>query len=240
MPRQAPPPCDLILALDLPSREAALPLLDQLQGELRWIKVGLQLFTRYGPALVEDIAARGFHVFLDLKLHDIPNTVGSAVASLATLPIGMLTLHATGGPAMMRHAREVQLRENLGLQLLAVTVLTSMDRADLAATGFDETPASLVERLARLAAEAGIDGLVCSPLELEDIRHALGPGLTVVTPGVRPAGQAAHDQARVLTPAQAAARGASYIVMGRPILEAPQPANVVRAVLEDIRTATTG
>src|SRR6185312_3953380 len=149
-------PCDLILALDVPTREAAAPILRQLRGNLRWVKIGLQMFTAYGPDYVREIAGLGFNIFLDLKLHDIPNTVAKAVESLAPLPIQMLTLHTAGGAEMMRAAKEAQQKHNSKLLLLGVTVLTSMDSAGLKEIGVSSSPAEQVARLGELAAGAGL------------------------------------------------------------------------------------
>jgi orotidine-5'-phosphate decarboxylase len=229
--------CDLILALDVPDEAQALAMLDRVGGDLRWVKIGLQLFTRHGPQFVERVAARGHRVFLDLKLHDIPNTVASAIASLAHLPIDLLTIHASGGADMCRAAAEAQKRHKPDLTLLAVTVLTSLDAAGLNETGVTATPAGQVLRLARLATGAGVGGLVCSPLELPQLRRELGSGVVLVTPGVRPAGAAADDQKRALTPLEAARAGASFIVVGRPILKAADPAAAARAVTDELAAA---
>ncbi len=229
--------CDLILALDVPDERAATATLDRLEGVVGWVKIGLQLFTRHGPGLVERVAARGHRVFLDLKLHDIPNTVASAVESLAALPIDLLTIHAGGGAEMMRAAEAVRARNRPGMTLLAVTVLTSIDSPALNATGVPGDAADQVLRLARLAREAGVGGLVCSPLELPLLRRELGPGPVIVTPGIRPVGTSPDEQKRVLTPAGAARSGASFIVVGRPILQAADPAAAARAVLAELAAA---
>ena len=225
---------ELILALDVPEKDKALEILRPLAGELPWVKVGLQLFTRYGPSLVEEIAAAGFSVFLDLKLHDIPNTVAKSVASLASLPIGMLTLHTSGGLEMMRAAAEEAGSRAPELRLLGVTVLTSMDIDGLLEVGVEDKPEVQVLRLARLAKAAGLAGLVSSPLELALLREEVGPSITLVTPGVRPASAAADEQKRVATPSQAASAGADFIVVGRPILQAPDPREAVRAIRGEI------
>ncbi|MCX6937052.1 MAG: orotidine-5'-phosphate decarboxylase [Verrucomicrobia bacterium] len=230
--------CDLILALDVPTREEAAPLLRQLRGQLRWVKIGLQMFTAYGPDYVRAVADEGFDIFLDLKLHDIPNTVAKAVESLAPLPIGMLTLHTGGGREMMQSAVKAQQATRPDLLLLGVTVLTSMDTTELANIGVGGTPEMQVARLGSLAASAGMKGLVCSPLEVGLLRRILPAGVQLVTPGIRPAGESGgDDQKRVLTPAQAAAAGSSYIVVGRPILKAPDPAAAARAILADLASA---
>lgn len=228
-------PCELILALDLPSREQADPLLRQLRGSLRWVKVGLQLFTAYGPDYVRAIADEGFQVFLDLKLHDIPNTVAKAVESLAPLPIGMLTLHTAGGREMMMMARQAQQQTKPDLLLLGVTVLTSMDDTGLNEIGVSARAEEQVSRLGKLAIAAGLRGLVCSPLEVELLRAQLTSDVQLVTPGIRPSSEAgADDQKRVMTPAEAARSGSNYIVVGRPILKAKDPAAAARAISAEL------
>lgn len=229
--------CDLILALDVPDEAEALRLLDQVGGDLRWVKIGLQLFTRHGPDLVARVAARGYRVFLDLKLHDIPNTVAAAVESLAHLPVDLLTIHASGGEEMCRAAEEVRRRVRPGLTLLGVTVLTSLDAEALAATGVSGGMEQQVLRLARLALGAGFGGLVCSPHELPVLRREFGPAPVIVTPGVRPAGSSSDEQKRVMTPQEAARAGASFVVVGRPILKHADPAAAARAVCAELATA---
>ena len=232
-------PCDLILALDVPTREEAAPILRQLRGQLRWVKVGLQLFTAYGPNYVREVAGMGFNVFLDLKLHDIPHTVAKAVESLAPLPIQMLTLHTAGGGEMMRAARAAQQQHNPNLLLLGVTVLTSMDTAGLNEIGVAASSADQVARLGRLAADSGLRGLVCSPLEVAMLRQKLPADLQLITPGIRPTSEAAtDDQKRVMTPADAAKAGSTYIVVGRPILQATDPALAAREILAELGSAT--
>jgi len=231
-------PCDLILALDVPTREEAAPILRQLRGQLRWVKIGLQMFTSYGPDYVREVAAMGFNIFLDLKLHDIPNTVAKAVESLAPLPIQMLTLHTAGGAEMMRAARSAQQKHNPDLLLLGVTVLTSMDGAGLNEIGVVGAPADQVARLGTLAAAAGLKGLVCSPLEVAMLRKSLPADTQLITPGIRPANEAGgDDQKRVMTPADAARAGSTYIVVGRPILKAADPAAAARAILAELANA---
>ena len=230
--------CDLILALDVPTREAAAPILRQMRGQVRWVKVGLQLFTAYGPNYVREVAGMGFNVFLDLKLHDIPNTVAKAVESLAPLPIGMLTLHTAGGAEMMRAALAAQQQHNPRLLLLGVTVLTSMDAAALSETGVADAPGAQVARLGRLAADAGLHGLVCSPHEVALLRARLPAEMQLVTPGIRPIDHTgADDQKRIMTPAEAAQAGASYIVVGRPILKAEDPALAARRIMAELAPA---
>jgi orotidine-5'-phosphate decarboxylase len=234
-------PCDLILALDVPTRADAAPLLRSLRGSLRWVKIGLQMFTACGPDCVREVADHGFQVFLDLKLHDIPHTVARAVDSLAPLPIGMLTLHTSGGREMMAAARAAQQQAKPDLLLLGVTVLTSMDAAALAGIGVPVTPEAQVARLARLATDAGLLGLVCSPLEVQLLRTQLPADVQLITPGIRSAGEGGgDDQKRTLTPAEAARAGANYIVVGRPILKAKDPADAARAILAEIEGKTEG
>jgi orotidine-5'-phosphate decarboxylase len=231
-------PCDLILALDVPTREAAAPILRQLRGQLRWVKIGLQLFTAYGPNYVREVAGMGFNIFLDLKLHDIPNTVAKAVESLGPLPIQMLTIHTAGGSEMMRAARAAQQKTNPNLLLLGVTVLTSMDSAGLKEIGVMAASADQVACLGKLAADSGLRGLVCSPLEVVLLRKQLPPDVQLVTPGIRPANEAGgDDQKRVMTPADAARAGSTYIVVGRPILQAPDPAAAAKAILAELASA---
>ena len=230
--------CDLILALDVPTREEAAPILRQLSGHLRWVKIGLQMFTSYGPNYVREVADLGFNVFLDLKLHDIPNTVAKAVESLAPLPIQMLTLHTAGGGEMMRAARAAQQKHNPNLLLLGVTVLTSMDSAGLNEIGVSASSADQVARLGQLAAASGLRGLVCSPLEVAMLRQKLPADMQLITPGIRPAGEAGgDDQKRVMTPTDAARAGSSYIVVGRPILKAADPAAAARTILAELASA---
>jgi orotidine-5'-phosphate decarboxylase len=227
-------PCDLILVLDAPSPRDVSPILRQLQGTVRWVKVGLEMFTACGPDCVREVADLGFNVFLDLKLHDIPNTVARAIESCAKLPIGMLTLHTSGGREMMQWAVKSQEHHSPGLLLLGVTVLTSTSAAGLAETGVADSPETQVVRLGRLAVESGLHGLVCSPLEIEPLRSALPPDIALVTPGIRPREAKADDQTRVMTPAEAARAGATYLVVGRPIFRAPDPVAAARSILAEI------
>lgn len=226
--------CDLILVLDAQSPRDIGPTLRQLQGTVQWAKVGLEMFTACGPDAVREVADLGFKVFLDLKLHDIPNTVAKAVESASKLPIGMLTLHTSGGREMMQWAVKAQQQHAPHLLLLGVTVLTSMSAAGLTETGIRETPEQQVVRLGRLAADSGLRGLVCSPLEIAPLRAALPSHVALVTPGIRPRDAKADDQTRVMTPAEAARAGANYIVVGRPIFKAPDPAAAARAILTEL------
>jgi len=227
--------CQLILALDLEDKAQALALLKGLRKDLAWVKIGLQMFTRYGPDYVREIGALGMRVFLDLKLHDIPNTVAKAVQSVSALPIHMLTIHACGGREMMSRAVQAQQESNPELQLLGVTVLTSTDDDDLAELGIGQNAAERVISLAELASASGMTGLVCSSREVSALRAKFGPQLRLVTPGIRPAGSEAGDQKRIMTPAQAAAAGSNFIVVGRPIYAAHDPAAAVAAIQSELR-----
>lgn len=211
----------IIIALDVPDADGALRLLDSLGEPPSLCKIGLELFTAQGPSVVKAVQARGSRVFLDLKFHDIPNTVAHAVKSSAGLGVAMTTLHASGGPVMLEAAAKAA--EGSELLLLAVTVLTSMDSAQLGSTGINVDPKEQVLRLAGLASDAGIGGIVCSPLEVAAIRESRARDLRIVTPGVRPAWAATGDQKRVMTPAQAVAAGSDWLVIGRPITAAENP-----------------
>lgn len=230
--------CDLILVLDAQSPRDVVPALRQLQGTVRWVKVGLEMFTACGPDAVREIAGLGFNVFLDLKLHDIPNTVAKAVESCAKLPIRMLTLHTCGGREMMQWAVKAQQQHAPDLLLLGVTVLTSMSAAGLAETGVADSPEKQVVRLGKLAVDSGVRGLVCSPLEIAPLRAVLPREIALVTPGIRPRDAKADDQTRVMTPAEAATAGASFIVVGRPIFKAPDPVAAARAILNELGQKT--
>jgi orotidine-5'-phosphate decarboxylase len=227
----------LIVALDVPNADAAVKLVDRLENTCQWFKVGLELFIAAGPAVIAPLVARGHSVFLDLKLHDIPNTVAAAVRSATALGVHMMTLHAAGGPAMLAAARAALDGVANPPQLLAVTVLTSMDQAQVNAVGLDRSPAEQVALLARVGLEAGIHGFVCSPREVADLRALTGPKGVLVTPGIRPAGAAVGDQKRIATPVEALRQGASYLVVGRPITQAPNPAEAAEAILKEMSEA---
>jgi orotidine-5'-phosphate decarboxylase len=213
----------VIVALDFASAQPALDLVARLSPDLCRLKVGKELFTRSGPALVENLQQSGFEVFLDLKFHDIPNTVAAAVRAAADLGVWMVNIHASGGRRMMEAAvAELEGLDNKPL-LIGVTVLTSMSDADLNELGYEETAAQRVQRLAALAADCGLDGVVCSALEAPALREARGEGFCLVTPGIRLAGDAAGDQRRVVTPADALALGSDYLVIGRSITAAADP-----------------
>lgn len=229
----------IIVALDQPELAGALECAQALVGHARWVKVGMTLFYREGPAVVAAMRDLGFDVFVDLKLHDIPHQVEGAARSLGSLGAGMLTVHASGGAAMIeatvRGAREGA--EAAGVHapaVIAVTVLTSMDAETLGSVGVADTPADQAAGLAALAKTAGADGVVCSPREAADIRALLGPQALIVTPGVRPAGSDAGDQSRIATPAAAFAAGASHLVIGRPVTGAPDPAAAFEAIVEGL------
>lgn len=227
----------LIVALDVPSAKAAAELVSRLEGTCTWFKVGLELFVAAGPAVIEPLLAQGHSVFLDLKLHDIPNTVAGAVRSAASLGVSMLTLHALGGPAMLAAALAALDGVANPPQLLAVTVLTSMDKAQVTAVGLAHEPSAEVDLLARMGLAAGIRGFVTSPQEVGTLRKLAGPEGVLVIPGIRPAGAETGDQKRIATPAEALRNGASYLVVGRPITQAPNPAEAADAILREMATA---
>jgi len=224
----------LIVALDVKTVEEARALVDRLSGQAGMFKIGSQLFTAAGPALVREIVGRGEKVFLDLKYHDIPHTVANAVAEASRLGVSLMTLHALGGKAMMEAA--VGALPAVGARLLAVTILTSHDEDSLAAIGLEGPVADSVQRLARLAQQSGVDGIVASPLEAEMIRGACGPDFLIVTPGIRLGGAKADDQARAAKPSAAIRAGASYVVVGRPIVEAADPVAAAAAVVRDMES----
>lgn len=229
----------LVVALDVDTRARALALVDELHAYVGLFKIGSQLFTACGPSLVREIIERGGRVFLDLKYHDIPNTVTNAVVAAMRLGVSICNVHALGGLEMMRQARagceQLAAREGLPVpKLLAVTVLTSHDQASLAALGINEGLEALVARLARLTAEAGLDGVVASAHEIGLVRAAVPGPFVILTPGLRPEWAASQDQKRVLTPAQALQAGADYLVVGRPILEHDYPAAAAQKILASL------
>lgn len=227
----------LIVALDVPKAAAAENLVNRLERSCHWFKVGMELFTAAGPASIEPLVARGHSIFLDLKFCDIPNTVAGAVRSAAGLGVRLLTVHASGGPAMLEAARNELEKLADPPQLLAVTVLTSMDAEQAGAVGIGRSPGEQVELLARMALGAGITGFVCSPQEVARLREITGPEAVLVIPGIRPAGAKVGDQKRVATPAEALQNGASYLVVGRPITHAADPAEAAEAVLREMAEA---
>ena len=227
----------LIVALDFPRAAAALEAVHQLEGLVQWFKIGLELYLAEGNSIVEQVRGLGYSVFLDLKLHDIPNTVAGAVRSVAKTGAGMLTVHTAGGRAMLTAAHEAAGTMSSGPKLLAVTVLTSMDAAQLAATGVNSSPHDQVSRLAEMAYSSGIRGFVASAEEVSSLRAAYSSA-TLVIPGIRPAGAAVGDQKRVATPASAIAAGADFLVIGRPITQAADPAAAAQAILDEIAAVT--
>lgn len=223
-------------ALDVPTRDAAAALTKRLGTAVGGLKLGLEFFCGQGPDGVRALAATGLPVFLDLKLHDIPNTVASAIRALAPLGVSLVNVHAGGGPAMMRAAADAAAEAGeTRPKVLAVTVLTSLDAADLDAVGVSSTPRDQVLRLATLARASGLDGVVCSAQEIAAVRAACGPDFLIVVPGIRPAGSAAGDQKRMATPEQAMADGADILVIGRPITGAEDPQAAARAILAGLR-----
>ena len=224
----------VIVALDYPDAASALQLVASLTPALCRLKVGKELFTRAGPPLVEELAGRGFDVFLDLKFHDIPNTVASACHAAADLGVWMVNVHALGGERMLLAAREGVERAAHTPLLIAVTILTSMDASDLAAVGLSGSPADNVLRLATLVQQSGLDGVVCSSRETGVLRNALGPDFRLITPGIRPLGSQADDQRRVMTPADALRAGSNYLVIGRPVTRADDPVSVLRTINSEL------
>jgi orotidine-5'-phosphate decarboxylase len=242
-PRPAPDDsgaAKLIAALDVPSAAAAIDLADRLRAYVGCFKIGLELFSAEGPPLVHELVRRGNRVFLDLKLHDIPNTVRGAAREAARLGVTMFTVHAAGGRGMMTAAAEGA-REGAGdgqpPLVLGVTVLTSLTNADLTEIGWNESSLATATRLARLAHASGLGGVVASPHEAAFIRQNLGAGFAIVTPGIRPAASARHDQARSATPQAAIRAGADFLVVGRPITQAADPAAAASAIADEITKA---
>src|SRR3954463_304549 len=225
----------LIVALDVPNAADAQKLVRSIGTSASIYKIGKQLFTSEGPALVRDLVGSGRKVFLDLKYHDIPNTVASAVRSAADLNVAMLTVHASGGSKMLSAAAEAAAQSASKPVVLAVTVLTSMADEDLHEIGIAGSAQDQVVKLAKLAQKAAIGGLVASPSEVKALRQTMGQEMKIVTPGVRPTGSDKGDQSRVATPAEAIANGADYIVVGRPITAAPDPAAAAKAILAEMR-----
>lgn len=229
----------IIVALDVPQVESALVLVQELAPVVGAFKIGKELFVTAGPEIVRQIRAMGSSVFLDLKFHDIPNTVAKAVAAATRLDVQMLTIHTSGGSAMMRAAEEAAQKTALELGqpaplVLGVTVLTSMDHNDLSEIGCEANVGHQVERLATLASHAGLRGLVCSPLELTVLRQILPSTMQLVTPGIRTGAEKADDQKRTLTPREALAAGASWLVIGRPICAAPNPREAAEKILASL------
>lgn len=224
----------IIVALDFPDDKGALALAARLDPQLCRLKVGKELFTATGPSLVERLQRSGFGVFLDLKFHDIPNTVAAACVAAADLGVWMINVHALGGRAMMEAARAALARRRAAPKLIAVTLLTSIGAEDMGEIGLAGDPREAVSRLARLAQACGLDGVVCSAQETAVLRQQLGSGFWLVTPGIRPEGAVADDQQRIATPRRAIAGGADYLVIGRPITRAPDPLAALRAINAEI------
>jgi orotidine-5'-phosphate decarboxylase len=223
----------LIAALDAPSKDEADVLVRRLDGVPSWVKIGLELFCAEGPQLVRDYTQRGLAVMLDLKLHDIPETVARATARIAALGAGLLTVHAGGGKAMLEAATRAA-RSAGDARVLAVTVLTSLDESDLVQIGCTGPIADLVKRRTELAVQTGCHGVVASPHEVSAIRASAPNGFLIVTPGVRPVGSAAGDQKRVMTPREARSAGADLVVVGRPLRDAADPAAAARAIVAEL------
>jgi orotidine-5'-phosphate decarboxylase len=224
----------IIVALDFPDAEAALAMAARLDPAQCRVKVGKELFVAAGPAVVGRLQERGFEVFLDLKFHDIPSTVAGACRAAAGLGVWMVNVHASGGAAMMRAAREAVAAVARPPLLIGVTVLTSLSDAQLGEIGFAGSAAENVERLARLASASGLDGVVCSAEEAARLRASLGERFVTVTPGIRMPGDAKADQSRVVTPDEAVRQGAHYLVVGRPVTQAPDPAAALHAIVRSI------
>lgn len=224
----------IIVALDFANPADALALVERLEPGRCKLKVGKELFTRGGPVLVEKLVARGYDVFLDLKFHDIPNTVAGACAAAADLGVWMVNVHALGGRRMMEAAREAIEKSGHKPLLIAVTILTSMGEDDVYQIGLAGTPAENVLHLALLAQQSGLDGVVCSPREIEPLRQTIGADFQLVTPGIRPAWAATGDQKRVMTPVQAVAAGANHLVIGRPITGASSPIEALIRIEDEL------
>ena len=227
----------VIVALDFAAASSAMDLLDRLDPAQCRVKIGKEMFTRAGPTFVERVAARGFEIFLDLKYHDIPNTVAAACAAAADMGVWMMNVHASGGRKMMTAAAERLAKLDDRPLLIAVTILTSLGQEDIAEIGYQGTPADNVRRLAALAQDSGLDGVVCSPLEVAPLRTDRAATFLLVTPGVRPAGAATDDQKRVMTPGDAIRAGASYLVVGRPVTGAPDPLASLAAINAEVAEA---
>lgn len=235
----------IIVALDYPDAQSALELVARLEPAMCRLKVGMELFTSAGPRLVEELMQRGFEIFLDLKFHDIPNTVAQACKAAAALGVWMVNVHALGGRRMMEVAREGLSAYSKAPKLIAVTILTSMSQEDLVGLGIAQTPADMVLRLARLAQDTGLDGVVCSAQEAALLRQKCGDEFCLVTPGIRPADATPDDQSRVMTPRGALDQGANYLVIGRPVTSAADPLLALQGLIKQIgdrsnRSCATG
>lgn len=224
----------IIVALDYADGQSAMDLVNQLTPELCRLKVGKELFTSAGPAFIENIQEKGFEVFLDLKFHDIPNTVAKACEAAAKLGVWMVNVHALGGRKMMQSARQALEAFAKPPKLIAVTILTSMDEQDLKEVGLRGSAEDNVVSLAKLAEQCGLDGVVCSPKEVAQLRQKLGTDFWLITPGVRPQGSAQDDQKRTMTPKEALRSGANYLVVGRPITKAENPLEALKGICTEI------
>ncbi|MED5294414.1 MAG: orotidine-5'-phosphate decarboxylase [Pseudomonadota bacterium] len=229
------PSSPLIIALDYPSMDAALCMADRLDPERCRVKVGKELFTRSGPSVLDALHGRGFEVFLDLKFHDIPNTVAAAVQAAAEQGVWMVNVHACGGHRMMEAARERLEQNGLSTHLIAVTVLTSMTADELASTGVSSPLDEHVEHLAKLAKDSGMDGVVCSAQEAARLKAACGEDFLKVTPGIRPSFAQAGDQRRIMTPQQAMEAGSTHLVVGRPVTQAEDPMAALAAIEDELK-----
>lgn len=230
----------IIIALDYPNAAPALALADRLEPSLCRLKVGKELFTATGPAVLEKLMQRGFEIFLDLKFHDIPNTTAQACKAAASLGVWMINVHALGGRKMLEAAREAIARSEEQPKLIAVTVLTSMAQPDLAEIGINATSADMVLRLATLARDSGLDGVVCSAQEAALLRKHCGNEFCLVTPGIRPASASRDDQSRVMTPQAAMQAGSSYLVIGRPITQAVDPLQALLDINQELGKKSVG
>jgi orotidine-5'-phosphate decarboxylase len=224
----------ILVALDYPEMAQAMAMAERLDPSICRVKVGKELFTRCGPAIIEALQKKDFQVFLDLKFHDIPNTTANAVAVAAELGVWMVNVHASGGRRMLEACVDRLSTYSQRPLLIGVTVLTSMQREDLQGIGLDASPIAHVERLAALSKQAGLDGVVCSSHEVSSLKLALGEQFKLVTPGIRPLDAALGDQKRVMTPAQALAAGSDYLVIGRPITQANDPDKALRNILAEL------
>jgi orotidine-5'-phosphate decarboxylase len=234
MTTQSPIQSPIVVALDFPTQEQALAMADQLDPKLCRVKVGKELYTATGPAILEQLHKRGYDVFLDLKFHDIPNTCAKAVGVAAELGVWMVNVHASGGQRMMEAARNELEKKTHKPLLIGVTVLTSMERSDLAGIGLDVEPMEQVKRLAKLAQTSGLDGVVCSAREVALIRENCGKDFLTVTPGIRPEGSDIGDQKRVMTPRQAVEAGVDYMVIGRPVTQSNLPNAACNQIVSSI------
>ncbi|MCM8527472.1 MAG: orotidine-5'-phosphate decarboxylase [Lentisphaeraceae bacterium] len=224
----------LIVALDVDSVEQAEAIVNEIGPQVEWYKIGKQIFTREGKKCLEMLKSKNKKVFLDLKFHDIPNTVAQAVKSAISIGADMVNFHASGGSEMIRKTVEANKAANPDCLFIAVTVLTSMDQKGLEELGIAGTPAEVVTRFAKMAKASGADGVVCSALEIDLVKESCGSDFQLVVPGIRPAGSSTDDQKRIMTPGQAAEKGAQFIVVGRPITQADDKSAAAKAVLEEL------